>query len=272
VISTNPGFRKAWLLHSVNQPSVDGDIGNGTAETREFTNAKAFRIREGEGELLVHSLLPRHRNVTRRGGPGNEFWCPGNDAGGEWGSGINWPLEPAEGGPLPADPKLIKMWKTFWGEDFSHIAASNRKNVVPGAWRIEVSPSSEAEEDLFLHAFDIGDVGKTGKMRVDVIEGVSFVGAVCEKGPGVLFATSDSAPSHGEASFGDLPFTSLTISGLKPNVVYELSFSGPNIPASPKAPLPGVLTGIQRQRTNNKGILRLEQALEGNCRLRISLV
>ena len=272
VVSTNPTFRKVWLLHSVNQPSVDGDDGKGTAETREFADAKGFRIREGQGELLVHALLPRSRTVTRRGGPGNEFWCPGNDQGGAWGTGTDWSLEPVEGGPLPSDPKLVHMWKTFWGEDFSHIAASNRKNVVPGAWRIEVSPSNEAEEHLFLHVLEIGDVGTTGKAHVNLLEGTNFAGAACDRGPGMLFATSDSAPESGEVSVGDISVQSLTVSGLKPNLVYELSFSGPNIAASPKAVPPGVLTGIRRERTNEKGVLRLDERLEGNSRLRIALV
>jgi len=37
------------------------------------------------------------------------------------------------------------------------ILPSNRKNVIPGSWSIEVSPSIPAEEDKFLHLFKIGD-------------------------------------------------------------------------------------------------------------------
>ena len=272
VVSTNPAFRKAWLLHMVNQPSVDEDIGKGSAENREFKNAKTFRIREGQGELFVHALLPRNRTVTRIGGRGFDFYTPGDDMGGAWGSGGNWPLEPADGGPLPNDPKLVKMWKTFWGEDFSRIAPSNRKNVVPGGWRIEVSPSEEAEEDLFLNAFEIGDIGTTGKMRVELVEGVNFVGAISDKGPGVLFATSDSARQSGEFSLPDLPLTSLTVSSLEANALYELSFYGPNIPASSKAALPGVLIRTKRERSSDKGILRIDGVVEGNSRVRIALV
>jgi len=271
VVSANRAFRKAWLLHTVNQPSVDGDEVKGSAEIREFKNARGFRIREGQGELFVHSLLPRSRTVTRRGGPGWDFYTPGDDMGGAWGSGTNWPLEPSEGGPLPDDPKLVKMWKTFWGEDFARIAPSNRKNVVPGAWRIEVSPSDEAEEDLFLHVFEIGDIGATGKARVELVEGVNFVGMVSQQGPAVLFATSDSRQS-GEISLPDVSLTSLTISSLEANALYELSFYGPNIPASQKAALPGVLTGIRRERTNDKGLMHLEGVLQGNSRVRIALV
>jgi len=270
VVSTNPSFRKAWLLHGVNQPSIDQDVGQGTAEAKEFRNANTFCFRENKGELLVHSLLPRERVVTRRGGPGNEFYTPGNDNGGPWGTGENWPLEPAQGGPLSEDPKLVHMWKTFWGEDFSQISSSNRQNVVPGAWRIEVSPSVPAEEDFFLHVLEIGDLGTTGKRRVALIEGVNFAGAVSQHGPCALFATSESANRGGEVSLPGLACTSLTLSSLQPNAVYQLRFYGPNVTSSATAALPGVETEVLRVETNPHGILRINKEISGNIRVRIA--
>jgi Heparinase II/III-like protein len=271
VVSVNPTFRKAWLLHGVNQPSVDADDGNGTANTREFKNAATFRFREGSGELLVHSLLPRDRVVTRRGGPGADFFCPGDEHGGAWGSGENWPVEPQEGSTLPEDPKHRGMWKTFWGADFSRIQPSNRKNVVPGAWRVEVSPAQPAEEDFFLHVFEIGKLGIAGK-RTELIDGVNFNGAASESGPFVLFATSDSAWRGGEVSLPNLACDSLIVSGLQPDVVYELSFTGPNVSNSSVSALPGVLTDMLRLRSNSKGVLRLETPPCGDLRLRIARI
>ena len=139
----------------------------------------------------MHSLLPRDRVVTRRGGPGADFFCPGDEHGGGWGSGENWPLELQEGSELPEDPRLRRMWKTFWGGDFSKIQPSNRKNVVPGAWRVEVSPAQPTQQDFFLHVCEIGKVGIAGK-RTELIDGVNFIGAASESGPFVLFATSGS--------------------------------------------------------------------------------
>jgi hypothetical protein len=124
--------------------------------------------------------------VIRRGGPGHDFYAPGDDHGGPWGAGENWPLDPQEGGPLPQDPKIQSMWKTFWGDDFSKISPSNRKNAVPGAWRIEVSPSLPAEEDFFLHVFEIGNMGTTGNQRTELFNGVNFLGAASETGAFVL--------------------------------------------------------------------------------------
>ena len=271
-VISNASFRKTWLLHGVNQPSVDQDGGNGPAGAQEFRDAKSFRFADGSGELLVHSLLPKQRVVTRRGGTGAEFYTPGDDQGGSWGSGQNWPLEPERGGPLPEDPKLRRMWKLFWGEDFDRILPSNRKNVVPGAWRVEVSPSTPAEEDFFLHVFEIGETGKIGQRRAELLDGVNFQGAAFERGPMVLFGSVGTRVSRGEASLPDLACNSIIVTSLQPDSVYELNFSGLNVSPTPRAVLPGVSAGTERIRTNAKGVLRLERPDLGNLRLRIARV
>jgi len=270
VVSAHPSFRKAWLLHGVNPPAVGQDTGQEKA--KDFQQASTFRFREGSGEVLVHSLLPRERVVTRRGGPGADFYAPGDDHGGPWGSGENWPLEPPEGAPLPEDPKARHMWKTFWGEDFDHILSSNRKNVVPGGWRIEVSPSIPSEEDLFLHVFEIGDVGKTGTKRMQLVEGFNFVGAASERGPIVLFAAEGTVASAGEVSLPNLTCDALIASGLQPDALYELSFSGPNVSSSPAPVPPGVLVDTVRLRANNKGVLWMEMRHLSNLHLRIARI
>ena len=157
----------------------------------------------------MHSLLPKERVITRRGGGGNEFYAPGDDHGGAWGSGENWPLEPPEGAPLPENPKLRRMWKLFWGEDFNRIQPSNRKNVVPGSWRVEVSPASPSEEDLFLHVFEIGDSGKTGNSHAELLDGAGMQGAAFEHGPLVLFSATGAAIANAEVSLPDLTCESL---------------------------------------------------------------
>jgi hypothetical protein len=270
VVSTDPSFRKAWLLHGVNRPSVDGDEGK-TSGAQDFRGAKTFRFAEGRGELLVHSLLPKDRVITRRGGNGYEFYCPGDDHGGSWGSGENWPLEPAEGAPLPQAPKLRHMWKLFWGDDFDKILRSNRKNVVPGNWRVEVSPASPAEEDFFLHILEIGNSGTTGQRRVELLDGVNFQGAAFERGPMVLFSSAGSVVQHGEVSLSELGCDSLIVTGLQPSTTYELNFGGLNVSSSPGAVLPGVSAGTQHARSNENGVLRITRQNLGNLRLRIAV-
>jgi heparin/heparan-sulfate lyase len=269
VVSADPSFRKAWLLHGVNCPSVDQEDDKGNVESKTFENASTFRFQEGKGELRVHSLLPRERVIIRRGGPGQDFFTPGDDKGGPWGSGENWPLEPEAGGPLPQDARLVRMWKAFWGEDFSKISPSNRKNVVPGAWRIEVSPSVPAKEDFFLHVFEIGDLESTGKKRIVRIDGNNFVGAAVEQGPCILFSTSESSRLGGEVSLPDIRCTSLIASRLQPNTFYEMRFYGPNVSSSPAAAPPGVETDHLSVETNRAGVLRLQKAMTGNLGIHI---
>ncbi len=216
----------------------------------------------------MHSLLPKRRLLARRGGTGNEFYTPGNDEGGLWGSGENWPLEPADGSALPEDPRLRRMWKLFWGEDFNQILSSNRKNVVPGGWRLEVSPAVPAEEDFFLHVLEIADLNKTGGKRTELLEGTTVLGAAFEQGPIVIFSSTGSAIASAEVSLPDLVCDSLIFTGLIPDCVYELNLGGLNVSSSPSAVLPGVAAGSQRIRANSKGILQLERP-PANLRLRV---
>jgi len=268
VVSNNPAFRKAWLLHGVNRPIVDGESGE-SAGVQEFSQAKSVRFSEGSGEVLVHTLLPEKRVLTRRGGNANEFFTPGDYSSGAWGTGENWPLEAADGSPLPEDPKLRRMWKLFWGEDFDRILSSNRKNVVPGAWRIEVSPTVPSEEDHFLHVLEIGDTGKTGRSRVELLNGSNLKGAAFEHGPIVLFNCTAKPISDGEASLPNFGTNALIITGLHPEALYEINLNGLNVSSPPDSVLPGVSAGIQRLRSNGKGVLRIERNDLQNLRLRL---
>jgi hypothetical protein len=157
VRTPRPDLKKVWLLHGVSRPRVESpqagnDVGHGGTS---YGAATTIAWEDGEGSLRVHPLLPRARDVTIRGGDGWEFWTPGDEHDGAWGSGRNWPLEPWEGGALPDDPYLVRMWKTFWGDEFTRLARSNKNGVVhpptigsctssksataasraPGAWR-----------------------------------------------------------------------------------------------------------------------------------------
>jgi hypothetical protein len=59
VVSTNPDFKKTWLLHSVNEPLI-------------AKNNRSIEITEGEGKLVCIPVLPHQMKVSKIGGPGNE--------------------------------------------------------------------------------------------------------------------------------------------------------------------------------------------------------
>ena len=70
VISSNPEFRKFWLLHSIEEPKVNG---------REII---IKRTKNGDsGKLINTALLPGADNadITAVGGPGKEFWVFGEN-------------------------------------------------------------------------------------------------------------------------------------------------------------------------------------------------
>jgi hypothetical protein len=144
--------------------------------------------------------------------------------------------------------------------------------VVPGGWRIEVSPSLPAKEDLFLHVFEIGDKGKTGQKRTELLDGLNFQGAAFERGPIVLFSTVGSTVDTGEVSLPDLACESLIITSLRRDAIYELNFVGLNVSPSPSAVLPGVAAGTLRVRSNAKGVLQVLRRDLGNLRLRIASI
>jgi heparin/heparan-sulfate lyase len=272
VRSVDPAYKKVWLLHGVNQPRIEaarngrGDNHGGTA----YENATVFTYEDGGGRLRVHSLLPREREVVKRGGPGWEFWTPGDEFGGAWGSGKNWPLDPPEGGPLPTDPYLNKMWKTFWGDDFNKLLPSNTRAVVPAKWRVEVSPLRPAKEDLFLHVLEIGDRVDTRAPRVELIDGSNLIGALVEGGTIALFATLDGPVIEGELTIPDVETSNLLISGLKPNSKFELQMTGGR--ANWRGGLfNGVPIGTYIGDSNSSGVLYLpfKGRKEGRLRLRL---
>ena len=272
VRTKDPNFKKVWLLHGVSKPVVSAgngkDVGQGGTS---YPNTTTFTYEDGNGRLRVHSLLPRDGNLITRGGAGWEFWTPGDEFGGAWGSGKNWPLDPPAGGPLPTDPYLHKMWKTFWGDDFEKLLPSNTRAVVPAFWRVEVSPSKPAKEDFFLHVLEIGDKGDTRSRKVELVDGSNFTGALIEGGTVVLFATTDDVVVDGEATIPNVETASLLISGLKPHATYELQMTGGR--ANWRGGLfNGVPGGTFTARANDSGVLFVPFKGEKDGRLRLRIL
>jgi hypothetical protein len=273
VRTTDPNLKKVWLLHGVSKPQMarvekGKDIGQGGTA---YANASIFTYEDGGGRLRVHSLLPREREVITRGGPGWEFWTPGDEFGGAWSSGKNWPLDPPAGGPLPTDPYLRKMWKTFWGEDFEKLLRSNTRAVVPASWRVEVSPAKPAREDFFLHVLEIGDKGDPRAPKVELVDGVNLVGALIEGGTVALFATTEDVVTEGEVTIPDVETSTLLISGLKPHAKYELQMTGGR--ANWRGGLfNGVPTGMFVGTANGSGMLFIPFQGQKDGRLRLRLL
>ncbi|HPA18125.1 MAG TPA: heparinase II/III family protein [Verrucomicrobiae bacterium] len=74
VVSADPSFQKSWLLHSIEEPRLEG----ATAVVDRTSDGAA-------GRLHLTTLLPAA--MTKIGGPGKEFWA----------AGTNWVNDPRPG-------------------------------------------------------------------------------------------------------------------------------------------------------------------------------
>jgi hypothetical protein len=124
------------------------------------------------------------------------------------------------------------MWRTFWGQDFDHLSPSNRRAVVPGAWRMEVTPAAAARDDVFLHVLEIGDAGAP-PLRIEPVYGHGLAGAVVGGEAAVLLATGEERPSEAEATLPDVASRFLLLTGLVPNARYDLQATSGFAPGSP---------------------------------------
>jgi hypothetical protein len=64
VVSRRASFRKAYLLHTANEPEIDG---------------ARVRAENGDGALYQYTLVPEEHEITAIGGPGKEFWVDGDN-------------------------------------------------------------------------------------------------------------------------------------------------------------------------------------------------
>ena len=124
VESTNPDFKKTWLLHSVNEPQFTPD-------------GKTFEITDGGGRLVCVPVLPHKLQVSKIGGPGNEFLVDTT----HFQCGLK---------------SLFDPQKLHFGE-------------IPGAWRMEESPAGASKEDYFLNVILLTDKDSKEKPIVKML-------------------------------------------------------------------------------------------------------
>ncbi|MFO7899300.1 MAG: hypothetical protein R6V58_09590, partial [Planctomycetota bacterium] len=137
VNALDAGYRKAWLLHSVGRPEINGELIRAKVRGHiEDFDGDTARITwaggiiqppdpKDPGRLFVRSFLPAERVIRRIGGKGHEFWVGGK----------NRPIRRYTG----------------------CIKAGTRHPIEVGNWRIEVSPARPAKFDNFLHLIHICD-------------------------------------------------------------------------------------------------------------------
>jgi hypothetical protein len=69
IVSTKASFKKTWLLHSIQEPMIQGRTVTVVRNSKNYTGKGQYT-----GKLVVESLVPEKVNITKVGGPGKEFW------------------------------------------------------------------------------------------------------------------------------------------------------------------------------------------------------
>jgi heparin/heparan-sulfate lyase len=130
-----------------------------TAYKPEQVSGTEFYANHEEGRLLCKTIFPENAITELIGGPGKQFWADGK----------NWPLP--------------------YGGD---------NHPLYGQWRVEVSPGTENNNDVFLHLIQAGDrdkdiktISTATKLEEQGMKGVQFTYE--DKEYKVLFSTSGIA-------------------------------------------------------------------------------
>ncbi len=180
--TTNPDFKKTWLLHSIQEPETDDRFV--TIVRDEPGYAKKNPGLYG-GKLVVERLLPEEAVVTKIGGPGKEYW-----------------VESSGGNLLPTD------------------YVTNKPFIPPaslegGAWRVEISPKTPAKSDHFLHVMTVMDKQTSAPAPSQRIETDLVVG-LRSAGFGVVFSKNGKELDTVELNLpGDQP-AKLLVTDLQP--------------------------------------------------------
>ena len=125
IISTDPAFKKTWLLHSIEKPTISG---------RSFTVRRTGEEFSGEGtyggKLFVQTLLPKDADLRTVGGEGKEFWIESTQT--------NYEATSREPG---AEPGAWRM----------EVSPKNAGKEISFLHAMIVSPITTAEKNRFQH-------------------------------------------------------------------------------------------------------------------------
>ncbi len=200
VTSTNATFVKRWLLHTVNQPVVNGSAF--TVTRSELVTELPFNWTKGyarqlkycpssdctsgnqyqyAGKLYGWMVQPQAGNITLVGGPGKEFW-------------VEDPLHPGTG--------------TNWNQCMQGQCAANTEGLGPvtdminpvstqaphdpGSWRIEEKPATANTQDFFLNvmlATNVTDTNVPQNVSVPAGLAAGMVGATWTDSTGTYTIT-----------------------------------------------------------------------------------
>lgn len=195
VNAMEPSHQKKWLLHFLNRPVVTGK--ETVVSSGEYLYDGDLTIAAaGEGKLFTKTLLPDERQIRRVGGRGiKDYWVFGKN------------LAPGRG-------------MSNWGDDY-------------GEWRIEVEPTRQRRDDLFLHVLYVSDPSVSlmpAATRIDTDSG-DRVGAQIDRENGafawvVLFSKNKGSISEVRYQTNRASPIKHLLLNMKPEGNYEIRQKG----------------------------------------------
>jgi hypothetical protein len=203
VESTDPGFKKKWLLHSLTEPILDGNedfsCSQATGESRCQGDSNAgisksydsgyARIANGESELHSRTLYPTDHVYRKIGGSGYEFWIDDAD---------------------------------------QNLPPSSYTPSVTGGWRVEISPSASRQYDNFLHVLYATDPG-AGNIQSSLIDNGNVIGAFINNSYAVVFARGKQPVDQAQYTLNGTGNVRNLIFGMKPDTSYNIYDNGQKI-------------------------------------------
>ena len=168
VTATRGEYSKRWLLHHANQPVLEG---------------RTWHADQDRGRIFVRTLLPEDAALEVVGGPGKEFLA----------DGVNYAID---AGPSEL---IQRNGHAIYKIDYDEVPE------LMGRWRMEVTPGSDREADVFLHLIQVGgqDLGRMCDAEIDVSDGQAKLGFESGKRAiEVSFTTSGDVGGHIRISEG----------------------------------------------------------------------
>ena len=180
VVSTDPAFRKTWLLHGVNMPWVEG-TGTAVQQWRgDLRQCEASSVcRKARARFWFTRCFPR---TTSQRGAADQDMNSGRRAMPTVGPG-----EAAATGRSSlrrvALCQMIPSSSQCGGSSTTTIFRASSAPIAamwfPDRGGSKCRLSQPQLEDHFLHVFEIGDRGKTGRLSVELLQGAGDRGRGC---------------------------------------------------------------------------------------------
>jgi len=198
IIATNGSFKKRYLLHSINEPIIDGTLVTITIDDGlDSTN---------KGYLFQKTLLPLNPEIVKIGGRENdqEFYVRDN----------------GNGNPYNYNDEV----------DYNNLSDHNARQIrEAGQWRVEISPPDAEPEDVFLNVLSItdGQAGETAVQTTSIsstnIDGVIVTDNDNQQSTFILFQKNNTPLSDTLNFASDKHFGHLLCIGLEPNAKYNIN-------------------------------------------------